>query len=149
MKEGRNLVYHAKTQQVALGFLLTLILFLIINNNFSKGLLYVQIAFAVLIFVAIFIQFRFKIADGHLIYQLCFLTMPIYKKVIYSNQIIQMKFKRVGWKTKGVIIEVRKGFNIRVVNFVPTEVFVELIDFANKYGITISKTRDYLILEDE
>lgn len=142
------MVYNAKTEQVALGFLLTLILLLIINNNTSKGLLYVQIAFAVFVFITIFIQFKFKIVDGHLIYQLFFLAMPIYKKVIYPNQIIQMKFKRVGWKTKGVIIQVRKGFNIRVVNFLPNDVFVELMDFANKYGITTSKTRDYLMLEN-
>lgn len=118
-----------------------------VNNNFSEGLLYVQLTFSVLIFLTIFIQYRFKIVDGHLIYQLFFLTLPIYKRVIYSNQIIQIKFKRVGWKTKGVIIQIRKGWNIRVVNFVPNDVFVELIDFANKYGITISKTREYLTLE--
>lgn len=142
------MVYNAKTQRVALGFLLALIILLIINNNFSKGLLYVQIALAVFVFITIFIQYKFKIVDGHLIYQIFFLTMPIYKKVTYPNDIIQMKFKRVGWATKGVIIQVRKGFNIRVVNFVPNNVFIELIDFANEYGITISKTRDYLILEN-
>ena len=97
--------------------------------------------------MSIFIQFEFKIVDGYLTYQIFFLTMPIYKKVIYPNQIIQMKFKRIGWNTKGVIIQVKKGFNIRVVNFSPNNVFIDLIDFANKNGISISKTKDYLILE--
>jgi len=94
-----------------------------------------------------FIQFRIKIDDGFLAYQILFLTIPIYKRVVYPNQIIQMKFKRVGWATKGVVIQVNKGFNIRVVNFVPNNVYINLINFANKYGIPISKTRDYLILE--
>jgi hypothetical protein len=58
-----------------------------------------------------------------------------------------MKFKRVGWATKVAIIQVEKGLNIRVVNFVPKNVFVVLIDFANKHDISISKTKYYLILE--
>ncbi len=148
VKEGGELVYIAKTQRGILVWYLILMLLLIIKNNFSGWLLYVQIAFAVFVFITIFIQFMFKIVDGYLIYQLFFLTIPIYKKVIYPNQIIQMKFKRVGWVTKGVIIQVKRGFNIRVVNFVPGDVFGELINFANQYNIAISKTKDYLILED-
>jgi hypothetical protein len=58
-----------------------------------------------------------------------------------------MKIKRIGWNTKGAIIQVKKGFNIRVVNFTPNNVFFNLIDFANENGISISKTKDYLILE--
>ncbi len=73
--------------------------------------------------------------------------MTLYRKVVYTHQITKMKFKRVGWATKAAIIQVEKGLNIRVVNFVPNNVFVDLIDFANKYDISISKTKDYLILE--
>ncbi|MGE8078770.1 hypothetical protein [Peribacillus loiseleuriae] len=141
------MIDNAKTQRGVLGFLLAITVSSIKMNYFSVGLFYFQILLTVFILVAIFIQFKFKIDDGYLTYQILFLTMPIYKQVIYPNQIIQMKFKRSSWVTKGVIIQVKKGFSIRVVNFVPHNLFADLIDFANEYGISISKTKDYLVLE--
>ena len=82
-----------------------------------------------------------------MIYQIFFFTVPIYKKVLFPNQIIHIKFKRLGWTKKGAIIQVKKGFNIRIVNFVPKNVLTDLIDFANKNDISITKTKDYLILD--
>lgn len=112
-----------------------------------RGLLYFQIVVLVLILVSFLIQFKFEINDGYLTYQILFLVMPLYKKVIYPNQINQMKFKRIGWTNKGAIVQVKKGFNIHVVNFKPNNIFIDLIDFANKNSISFFKTKDYLILE--
>lgn len=147
MREGRVLVYSARTQRRVLGFLLAITVASITMINFSNGLLYFQILLVVFILLSIFIRFKFKIDDRYLTYQILFLAMPIYKKVIYPNQIIQMKFKRIGWTTKGSIIQVKKGVNIRVVNFSPNNVLIDLINFANENGISLSKTNDYLILE--
>jgi len=144
---GKNLIYKAKTQRGILGFFLAITVASFSTENLSGGLLFFRILITVFILVAIFIQYKFKIDDGHLTYQILFLTVPIYKKVVYPNQIIQIKFKRVGWAKKATIIQVKKGVNIRLVNFVPNNIFGELINFANKYSISISKTRDYLILE--
>ncbi len=110
-------------------------------------MLYFQIGLIVFILLSLFIQFKFKIDDGYLVYQILFLAMPIYKKEVSPNQIIRIKFKRLGWMTKGAIIQVKKGFNIRVVHFSPDNIFVDLIDFANENSISISKTKDYRILE--
>lgn len=141
------MVYSARTQRRVLGFLLAITVASITMINFSNGLLYFQILLVVFILLSIFIRFKFKIDDRYLTYQILFLAMPIYKKVIYPNQIIQMKFKRIGWTTKGSIIQVKKGVNIRVVNFSPNNVLIDLINFANENGISLSKTNDYLILE--
>ncbi|MCL6572923.1 MAG: diguanylate cyclase [Bacillus sp. (in: Bacteria)] len=140
------MVYNGRTKKRFLG---TLFAISVVSNTIfsSEGFLYFQILLTLLILVTIFIQFKFKIDDGYLTYQILIMKMPIYQKVVYPNQIIALKFKRVGWANKVAIIQVEKGLNIRLVNFVPQNVFVALIDFANKYDISISKTKDYLILE--
>jgi hypothetical protein len=109
--------------------------------------LYYLILLAVLTALLFFIQFRITIGEGYLSYQILFFEKPIYKKVLYPYQIIKMKFKRIGWTTKCSIIQVKNGFNIRVVNFAPNTVFIDLIEFANENSVSIIKTKDYLILE--
>ncbi|WP_066254348.1 hypothetical protein [Neobacillus drentensis] len=141
------MVYNAKTQRGILGFFLVITATSISIKDFSNGMLYFQIGLIVFILLSLFIQFKFKIDDGYLVYQILFLAMPIYKKEVSPNQIIRIKFKRLGWMTKGAIIQVKKGFNIRVVHFSPDNIFVDLIDFANENSISISKTKDYRILE--
>ncbi|WP_147294817.1 hypothetical protein [Oceanobacillus chungangensis] len=49
-----------------------------------------------------------------------------------------MKFKRVGWAKKSVIVQINKGFNFRIANFHPEQIYNGLIDFAAKYEIPIS-----------
>ncbi|MFE4898278.1 hypothetical protein [Peribacillus butanolivorans] len=143
------MTYIARTQRVHLGLLLaTIVLPPIITCNFSIGLIfYFQFLLFIFILVAIFIQFKFRIEKNRLSYQILFLTMPIYKKVVYPKQIVQMKFKRVGWATKGVIIQVNKGLNIRIFGFAPDNVLIDLIKFANENDISTYKTKEYLVLE--
>ena len=141
------MIYNARTQRGVLGFLLVITVASITMIKIYNGLLYFQILLALFILLSIFIQFRFVIDDGYLTYQILFFAMPIYKKLLFPNQILHMKFKRIGWTTKGAVIQVKRGFNIRVVNFAPDNVFIDLIDFANENGTSISKTKDYLILE--
>jgi hypothetical protein len=140
-------VYKAKTQRGILGLFLFITVTSISIKDFSNAWIYLQIGVIVFILLSFFIEFRFKIDDGYLVYQLFFLAIPIFKKVVSPNQIIRMKFIRVGWVSKGAIIQVKKGFNIRVIHFSPDNILVELIDFANKNNIPISKTTDYRILE--
>ena len=121
------MVYNARTQRGVLGFLLALTI-----ASISNGLLYFKILLIIFILLAIFIKFELEIDDGYLKYQIFFLSISIYKNVLYPNQILNMKFIRIGWNNKGVIIHVKKWFNIRVVHFSPNNVFIDLIDFAHK-----------------
>jgi hypothetical protein len=141
------LVYIARTQRWVLGFLLAFTVMPYKWINIPNWLLNIQILLVVVILLSIFIQFNFKIDESHLTYQIMFFSMSIYKKVLNPDQIIRIKFKRIGWSTKGASIQVKKGFNIRILHFNPKNVFLDLIDFANVNGISISKTKDYLILE--
>jgi hypothetical protein len=141
------MVYRAKTQRGILGFFLIITATSILIKDFSNAWIYFQIGVIVFILLSFFIEFRLKIDNGYLVYQLFFLTIPIFKKVVSPNEIIRMKFIRVGWMSKGAIIQVKKGFNIRVIHFYPDNLLVDLIDFANKNNIYITKTKDYRILE--
>jgi hypothetical protein len=67
--------------------------------------------------------------------------------VVHHYQIKSMKFKRIGWAQKCVIIKNEKGFNFKIANFNPNNIYKDLVDFAKEYDIPISKSKDYLILE--
>ena len=147
MNGGESLVYRAKTQRALLGWLLIVMIWTVLINDLSNWLRFIQVIFTLIIFSSLFINFTFEIKEGYLIYQVLFFNVPLYKKSIYPNQIRQIKFKRVSWYSKGAIIQVKKGINIRIVNFVPNDVFKDLIDYANKNDISYSKTKDYFNLE--
>ena len=142
--------YNARTQRGVLGFLLVIIvastLRYFIGDKVFDIIFYLQILLALFLFLSIFIRFKFVIDDGCLIFQTLFFSIPIYKKALFPNQINQIKFKRIGWATKCAVIQVKKGFNVRIANFTASNVFNDLIEFANEKGISISKTKDYLIL---
>ncbi|WP_100372296.1 hypothetical protein [Bacillus sp. FJAT-45037] len=141
------MVYKARTPRAVLGVLLALTVVSIISLEYSYmlWLLHYQIIFATILLLLTFIKYEFKIDNGYLEYHIFFLTIPIYKKVLIPNEISQMNFKRIGWE-KCAIINVKSGFNIRVINFAPNSVFKDLIDFAHNNSIPISKTKDILIL---
>jgi hypothetical protein len=115
------MVYFAKTQRRVLGFFLVITLMPYKWINIPNWLIYIQILLVVVILLSFFIQFKFKIEEHHLIYQIMFLSMSIYKKGLIPDQITQIKFKRIGWSTKGASIHVKKGFNIRILHFTPQQ----------------------------
>ncbi|WP_455717337.1 hypothetical protein [Anaerosporobacter sp.] len=139
--------YIAKTQRGVLGSLLLLMILTISISDFSNWLIYVQLIWSLFILSSLFIKYKFKINDDHLTYQIVLFRLPLYKRSIHLNQINQIRFKRFGWYTKGAIIQVDNGINIRIVHFVPDEVLKDLVEFARKNGISYSKTKDYCILE--
>jgi hypothetical protein len=130
----------ARTQRVYLVLLLVITVFSMITNKLSIGIFYFQILLFVFILVAVFITYKFRIDEGSITYQILLFTLPIYKKVVYPDQIIQVRFKRVGWGTKGAIIQIEKGLNIRIILFVPETIFEELETFAIENSIAVSGT---------
>ena len=93
------------------------------------------------------IRFRFNIHEEDLVYEILIFNKSILKQRIFPEDIIQMKFTRVGWAKKAAKIKVNKGFDVRLAVLEPPIAYDHLIDFAKKHDITIVKTKDYLILE--
>ena len=143
------MVYTVKTQR---GILACLFALNIVNMSFesegsSKYLFYFQIVLQIFILIGLFLDYKLKIDDSFLTYQISLFRVSLYKKRIAPEQIKRMKFVRVGWLSKGAIIQLEKGFNIRVTHYTPKTIIVELLDFADKEEIPVLKTRDFVILE--
>lgn len=145
------MIYRAKVERGIIGFLFVMMLGLLFSNigsiNFSRALLFFHIIILVIFLLSFFLQYKLEIRDGYLIYQFLFKEMSLYKRVIHPAQITQIKFVRFSWATKGAIIQIKKGLNIRVFKFEPNNVFLDILDFANHNSIPIQKTKDYQILE--
>lgn len=101
------MTYNAKTQRVVLfGYFLLLILLMTLNKE--TWMLYILIPFAIVILVMIFVNFKLKIKDSLLTFQISAFSLSLYKKTVSSEQISNMKFKRVGWARKCVVVK-KKG----------------------------------------
>ena len=143
------MVYTVKTQRSILAFLfvLNVVTMSFESEDSSNYIFYLQIVLQIFIVIGLFIEYELKLDDDHLTYRMSLFRINFYKKRITPKQIKQIKFVRVGWLSKGAIIKVEKGFNIRVTHYTPKTVIAELLNFANKNEISILKTRDFVILE--
>lgn len=141
------MVYKATTQRTFLLFLLILVASqFFINRNYPE-VYYFLIPLSIFTLATIFMKFKLKIGDDSLTFQILVFNLTIYKKEVHYNQIIRMKFKRTGWAKKCVNVQNKMGFNFRITNFNSENIYHDLIDFADKHKIPVSKTKDYLILE--
>ena len=145
---GEDMVYDLIPQRLpVLSTIFLVILWNIINDYFDGtffSLFFILLLFAVSVGP---IRFRFKMMDDHLVYQILYFKKSILRKNIYPNQIVQIKYIRVGWAKKGAIIKVNKGLNFRLTILKPQTAYDDLLKFSNKHDITVLKTKDYILLE--
>lgn len=71
----------------------------------------------------------------------------VFQRNLSPTDINKVVFKRYGWATKGATLKLHKGFNIRIVQFTPNDVTTQLEKFAINNTISITKSKDYLLLE--
>ncbi|KGR77389.1 hypothetical protein CD29_15080 [Ureibacillus manganicus DSM 26584] len=140
------MVYTATTQKGICGFLLFLQVATIFPIK-NLGLLYFQIIFSIFLILCLFLTFEVKIDERTIHYKVSLMGRTFYKKTWGPNDLKQLKFTRIGWQTKSVVIQVKKGFNIRLSNFTPDQLFIDLLNFAKLNDVPIYKTKDYMILE--
>ena len=147
VRGGEEMIYSAKTQRVVqLLFLISAVWAMFTNTDYPT-MYYFLIPFSVFILATFFMNFKFKIVEGSLAFQILIFTFTVYKKEVNYKQIDSIKFKRIGWGKKCAIVKNNKGFNFRISNFYPAEIYNDLIEFADEQNIPISKTKDYLNLE--
>lgn len=142
------MTYNAKTNKgLQLVFFSLCVLIISISIERYSWMLYYLIPLAIFTLATIFINYSLKISDGALTFQIRIFNLLIYNRKVNHEQIKTMKFKRVGWSKKCVVVKNRKGFNFRVINFNPKNIYNDLINFSKDYGIPVSKTKDYTIFE--
>ncbi|MDI2587411.1 hypothetical protein OR571_09920 [Psychrobacillus sp. NEAU-3TGS] len=144
------MAFHAKPQKGYLGTLLFIPVIQIANSFATHsygGLFYFSILLGLFIIITFSINYTFNFLDEYLMYEVSFKSICIYKRVLYPSHLKKIAFKRYSWATPGALIHTKKGLNLRLVLFSSNKIFYELLTFANKHDIPISKTKDYLLLE--
>ena len=137
------MTYSAKTQRVVQLLLLILAICSMFTNTDYPIRFYFLIPFLLFILATVFMNFKFRIVEDSLTFKIFIFKFTVYKKDVNHRQIANIKFKRIGWGKKCAIVKNKKGFNFRITNFYPAEIYNDLIDFANEYNIPISRTKDY------
>lgn len=97
--------------------------------------------------ICIFIKTKFVINQDNLNYQTMVFRFTVFQRNLSPAEINKVVFKRYGWATKGATLKLHKGLNIRIVHFTPNDVTTQLERFAINNTISISKSKDYLLLE--
>ncbi|WP_188653704.1 hypothetical protein [Pontibacillus salipaludis] len=143
--------YRAKTQTFPLLLLLFLMVSSVLSSSFRNSLsvefLVFGILFCIFTFFTLFIHYECTIDSNYVSYRVLFFSWPLYKRTLSPNEIKQIKFKRVGWNTKGAIIKTKKGPQVRITHFTPEDVYTDLTNFAAAHNLSVYKTNDYLILD--
>lgn len=142
------MVYSAKTQRIIqCGFFLLMIQAMVLNKDHPE-MFYFLIPVTIVTLATVFVQFHFHISVlGSLVFQIRLFQFTIYTREISYTDIVRMTFMRIGWGKKCVIIQTRRGLNLRIANFNPSSVYDDLARFADRYHILVYKTKDYLHLE--
>ncbi|MFS0658215.1 hypothetical protein AB1L07_05175 [Niallia alba] len=140
--------YYRKTPRSFLIIMLALVtVSLSLSLSSPVWLLFFQLTLILFFILSFFIQYKITITDEVISYQIQCIGTSLYKKKIQFSQIMQISFKRFGWSTKGAIIKQKKGFSIQIIHYSPNNILEDLMFFANRNGIMVIKTKDFLILE--
>lgn len=87
------------------------------------------------------------VIDETITYTIQIFGLTVHRKEITPSNIKKMVFKRVHWRSKLAVIQLDKGFSIRVDRFQPENVYDHLITFCEENTIQYDKSRDYKIVE--
>ena len=142
------MVYSAKTQRVIqFGFFLLMVQAMILNKGHPE-MLYFLVPMTIVTLARIFIRYHLHLSVlGSLVFEIYLFHYKIFTRKIRYTDITRMTFMRVGLGKRCVIIQTRRGLNLRIINFSPDSVYDDLIKFADRYHILIYKTKDYRHLE--
>jgi len=142
------MIYKARNPKAPLLILILIsMLSSFVNFDSYKGLAYFSILLFVFYISILFTTYEFKINEDELNYQVKIFGFVIIQKKISSANINQVVFKRYGWATKGAIVRLHKGLNLRIIQFNPKDVMQQLESFAITHNVSLIKSKDYLILE--
>ena len=141
------MTYKATTQRQLLWILILLNVTSIPLRRGVDELLVFQLVVIAFLLMALLITFELKIHESSLHYQVKLAKWTIYQKEIVPQEIRLLTFRRVGWMKMGATIRVTRGWTVRIYDFSPDTVMVDLMEFAAEHEIDTVKTRDFLMLQ--
>ncbi|APC47297.1 hypothetical protein BME96_03540 [Virgibacillus halodenitrificans] len=119
-------------------FLLILILVTLILIDISS---YFLIG-TVLLFAASLCRMQLTL-DTEIFYRVTLFNFIIREVRISPKEMKEIQFKRVGWKKRGAAILREKGFPIHINNYNSQKVFDDLHNYAGRYSIPVTSTKEY------
>ncbi|AUO13483.1 diguanylate cyclase [Priestia megaterium] len=137
------MLFKATAQKTIIFSLLLLNALLLIQAVQYKALDFLLLLAILCSFLSMFLRYEFQIDKDTLTYRTYILWFKVYAKTVKPMDIKRIVFKRLSWKTKLAVVQVEKGWNMRIALFNPPNVFKELETFAHEYDIDIRKTADY------
>ena len=140
------MLFKATAQKTIIFILLPLNALLCIQAVQYKALDFLLLFAILCSFLSLFLRYEFQIDKDTLTYRTYILWFKVYAKTVKPLDIKRIVFKRLSWKTKLAVVQVEKGWNMRIALFNPPNVLKELETFAHEYEIDIKKTSDYKIL---
>ncbi|MGM8214581.1 hypothetical protein ACLIA0_03300 [Bacillaceae bacterium W0354] len=147
------MVYRATTPKIlSLFYFIAILIIIFFNRNLSKEFsipLFILIPFATILFLIMFTNFKFAIENDTLRHEMFIWNIRIFKREVTPDRIQSINFKCIGWMKRCAQVKVKKGINMRIVNFEPVEVYDQLDEFASKHPhISVTKTNDYLLMKE-
>ncbi|KRD84081.1 diguanylate cyclase [Bacillus sp. Root147] len=137
------MLFKATAQKTIIFSLLLLNALLLIQAVQYKALDFLLLLAILCSFLSMFLRYEFQIDRDTLTYRTYILWFKVYARTVKPMDIKRIVFKRLSWKTKLAVVQVEKGWNMRIALFNPPNVFKELETFAHEYDIDIQKTADY------
>ncbi|SFF57035.1 hypothetical protein SAMN05216353_10224 [Halobacillus alkaliphilus] len=125
-----------------------ILLWNILTDIYGYSILSFAIILLLLVLFSAF-RFKFEIDQEQVVYRLLFFKKSIHSRKLSPGDISQISFVRQMWVKRAVMIDVKNGRKIRLVELYPPTAFDYLTEFANKHEVELHKTRDYLRLESK
>lgn len=129
-------------------FLLVMMITMLLGFE-ARWTLFIFIPATFFIFSTIFIRYTFEILNHSLVFEIRLFGVKIYRKEMVLSSIKKIIFKRVAWGKRCAIVKNQTGFNVRIVDVYPKDVFNDLLTFANHYDIPVIRTNEYNMLENK
>jgi hypothetical protein len=84
------------------------------SSNFNR---FFQLLIPIVLVIIIYLRFHLSFTSHQVEYKITILNIPIYRKILTSENIKNIKFSRIGWTTKNAVVKVTGGFNFSVAYF--------------------------------
>jgi hypothetical protein len=126
------------------------LLFLLISSDFVSDSWVITILLWLTLIVLVMslgMKYQLLFEGEQLEFSLFFLSFRIYRQSITPELVKSIIFKRNDWTKKKAVIKMKKGLNIVVLDYKPSDIFNELENFSAAHGISMKKTKDYKLLE--
>lgn len=138
--------YYKKNTHKGLNLSVIIVLLGITINSvhlIPNLLMYLFLIFFFSLGIAVFFECKIQINKKNITFTYYLFKLRLYEKILFSHQIKQIKFLRIGWNKKGVNIQAKPHGKFKINNVFPNSIFENLVEFSKSNNVPYRKTNDY------